>query len=60
MRISETLATQPSLNLGINDNDYGPRNNMYCVQWCVCDVQGEGNAAVQLLVVGYGLECECQ
>ena len=46
MRICEMLATQASLNLGININNYGPWNNMYRVQWCVSEVQGEGNITV--------------
>jgi hypothetical protein len=32
---------------------------MHCVQGCVSVVQGEGKVAVQLSVVGFGLECEC-
>ena len=51
MRICETLATQVLPNLGIKNNNYGPWNNMHCVQWCVSEVQGEGNVTVQLSVV---------
>ena len=46
MRICETVATQASPNLGINNDNYGPWNNMHCVQWCVSEVQGEGSVAV--------------
>jgi len=46
MRICETLATQASPNLGISNNNYGPWNNMHCVQWCVSEVQGGRNVTV--------------
>jgi hypothetical protein len=42
MRICETLATQASPTLGINNDDYGPWNNMQYAQWCVSGVVGEG------------------
>ena len=32
IRIRETLATQASPTLQINNDDYGPWNNMRCVQ----------------------------
>ena len=57
MRIFATLSTQASPTLGINNDDCGPCSNMHCVQ---CVVQSEGNAAVGLWVVGFGLECGCQ
>jgi len=60
MLICETLATQTSLNLVINNDDYGPWNNMHCVQWCMFEVQSEGNVIVQLSVLGFVLVCECQ
>ena len=53
MRICEAVATQASPNLGINNDNYGPLNNMHCVQWCVSMVQGEESVAVQLSVVIY-------
>ena len=53
MRICETLATQSPPNLGINNNNYVPYNNKHCVQWCVSEVQGEGNVTVRLRVVIY-------
>ena len=56
MRICEPLWTQASPNLGINNGDCGPCSNMHCVQ---CVVQVEGNVAVGLWVVGFGLECGC-
>jgi len=60
-RIWETLSTQASPNLGINNDDCGSWNNMQYVQWCVSEVQGEGKVTVQLSVVGFVLECgsEC-
>ena len=57
MRICEPLWTQASPTLGINNDDYGPCSNMHCVQGVV---QGEGNVAIGLWVVGFGLECVCQ
>jgi hypothetical protein len=57
MRNCETLATQASPTLGINNDDYGPLNNMQYVQWCVSDVQSEGKVTLQLSVVEFGLEC---
>jgi len=38
-RICETIATQVSPTLGISNNNYGPWNNMHCVQCCVSQVQ---------------------
>ena len=60
MRICETLATKASLTLGINNDDYGPWNNMHWIQWCASEVQGEENVAVQLSVGEFVLECGCQ
>jgi len=58
MQICETLATQATRNFGINNDDYGPWNNMGFVQWCVSEVQDEENVAVQMSVVGCGLVYE--
>ena len=52
MRICEMLSTQPSPTLGINNDDYGSWSTVHCVQ---CVVQCEGNVAVGLWVVGFGL-----
>ena len=60
MRICEPLSTKASPSLGINNDVYGPWNDMHCVQWCVSEGQDEGNVAVGLWVVGFGLLCECQ
>ena len=56
MRICEPLWTQASPTLGINNDDCGPCSDMHCVQDVV---QGGGNVAVGLWVVGFGLECGC-
>ena len=53
MRICETLATQTKINLGSNNNNYVPCNNIRCIFWCVSEVQGGGKITVQLSVVIY-------
>jgi hypothetical protein len=57
MRICETLATIASPSLGINNDVNGPWNNTQYVQWCVCEVQGEGKVIVKMSIVEFGLEC---
>jgi len=57
MRICETLETKFSPNLGFNNNNYVPCNNMHCVQRCVSEVQGEGKVTVRLSAEIYDKYC---